>query len=103
LEVGVKDRRLCERAGSNILSLFVSRGRWRFSTRHNKIHDTSNIFNIFPALRYVCFSRIKRAKAKGTKCHAKTMMSIKADKTVKEEPSICRVGRTWRDKDEGGG
>jgi hypothetical protein len=31
------------------------------------------------------------------------MMSIKADKTIKEKPSMCPSGRTWRDKDKGGG
>jgi hypothetical protein len=31
------------------------------------------------------------------------MMSIKDDKIVKENPSTCRLGRTRRDKDEGGG
>jgi hypothetical protein len=38
----------------------------------------------------------KRAKVEGTKCHGKTMMSIKADETIKENPSMCH-------KDEGGG
>ena len=51
---------------------------------------------LFPA-------ELKRAKAEGTKCHAKTMMSIKADKVIKEIPSMCRLGRTPRDKNEGGG
>jgi hypothetical protein len=38
---------------------------------------------------------------KGTKCHAKTMMSRKADKTLKGTPSMCRLGRMRRGKDEG--
>jgi len=48
------------------------------------------------------YSRIKtwRAKAEGTQCHAQTMMRIKADKTVKEKPSMCRLLPTqmlfWR-------
>ena len=44
----------------------------------------------------------KRTKDEGTKCHIKTTMSIKADKTVKEKPSMCHLGRTRREKDEGG-
>jgi hypothetical protein len=47
-------------------------------------------------------SEEKREKTEGTKCHAKTMMSIKADKNVKEKPSMCRLGKTWRQKDQGG-
>jgi hypothetical protein len=30
------------------------------------------------------------------------MMSIKADKSIKEIPIMCRVGRTLKDKNEGG-
>ena len=30
------------------------------------------------------------------------MMSIKADKTIQEKPSMCPSGRTWRDKDNVG-
>ena len=48
-------------------------------------------------------AELKRAKSEGTKYHAKTMMSTKADKTVEEKPSMCRLGRTRREKDEGGG
>jgi hypothetical protein len=40
----------------------------------------------------------KRAKSEGIKCHAKTMMSIKADKVIKEIPNMCRFDRTLRDK-----
>jgi hypothetical protein len=36
-------------------------------------------------------SELKRAKAEGTKCHAKTMMSIKADKTIQEKTSMCKM------------
>ncbi len=45
----------------------------------------------------------KTAKVKGTKCHAKTMMSRTADKTVEEKPSMCHLGRARREKDEGEG
>jgi hypothetical protein len=39
----------------------------------------------------------------GKKCHAKTMMNRKADKTLKYTPSMCRLDRTRRKKDEGRG
>jgi hypothetical protein len=46
---------------------------------------------------------LKRTKTDGTKCHAKTMMSIKADKdypkTIKQNPRKRHSGRTRRDKD----
>ena len=50
-------------------------------------------------------SRIKRTKTEGKKCHAKlvTMVSRKAIKLLKETPSMCSLGRTRREKDEGGG
>jgi hypothetical protein len=37
----------------------------------------------------------------GPKCHVVTMMSRK-DKIVTEKPSMCLLGRTRREKDEGG-
>jgi hypothetical protein len=47
---------------------------------------------------------LKREKTEGTvaKCQAKTMTSIKSDKTIKEKPRMCSFGITRRDKDEGG-
>jgi hypothetical protein len=51
---------------------------------------------------FIC-SRIKKGENRGYKYHVKTMMSIKADKNIKEEPNMCRLGRTQRDKNEGGG
>ena len=48
-------------------------------------------------------AELKKGNTEGTKCHDKTMMSIKADKTMKENPSMyCFLGRTLRDKNEGG-
>ncbi len=32
----------------------------------------------------------------------KTRMSIKSEKSIKEIPNMCRLGRTLRDKNEGG-
>ena len=34
-------------------------------------------------------SEYKRAKTEGRKCHAKNMMSIKPDKTIKENPGCA--------------
>jgi hypothetical protein len=53
-------------------------------------------------VNYLFVGELNRTKTEGTKCHDKTMMSIKADKTIKENPSMCHLGRTQRDKDEGG-
>ncbi len=53
-------------------------------------------FSVSTECMLIC-SRIKREKTEGTKCHAKTMMSIKSDKSVKEIPRMCRLGRTLGD------
>jgi hypothetical protein len=44
---------------------------------------------------------LKRREPEHIKCHAKTMMSITADKTLKKIPTMCRSGRTWRKENEG--
>ena len=51
---------------------------------------------------FVYLHRRIYTKTEGTKCHTKTMKSIKANKTIKENPGMCHSGRTRRDKDEGG-
>ena len=57
-------------------------------------------WNIHGKERAVCLfvPELKRAKTEGTKYHAKTMMSTKADKTVEEKPRMCDLGRTRREK-----
>jgi hypothetical protein len=44
----------------------------------------------------------KRTKPEGKKCHTKTMISGKSDKTLKQTYSVYRLARTHREKDEGG-
>ncbi len=45
----------------------------------------------------------EKTRTEGKKCHVKTMMSRKADKTLKQTPNKCRLGRTWSQEDEGRG
>ncbi len=53
-------------------------------------------------MKFIC-SRIKKARAEDKKCHAKTMMSIKADRSLKETPKTYRLSRTWRKENKGRG
>jgi hypothetical protein len=43
-------------------------------------------------VKFIC-SRIKKAKAEGSRCHAKTMMNTKADKAQTSPLIMCRLGK----------
>jgi len=51
--------------------------------------------------RHESVSMIYLARTEGKKCHAKTMMSRKADEAIKWAPSTFILGRTQRKKDDG--
>jgi hypothetical protein len=45
--------------------------------------------------KFIC-SRIQKARAEDKKCHVKTMMSKKSDRSLKETPNMYHLVRTWR-------
>lgn len=51
---------------------------------------------------YVYLYQNKNVMTEGKKCHVKIMMSRKYDESLKGIPNMCHLGRTLREKNEGG-